>query len=245
MAAEGATAVVNSHRSTADGRSVAREIQRSGGQALYVSADMGVEEEVRALADVIIQKYGAIDIIVHNAVSGCERPMDRVTWSEFELAMRVNTFGLISLANCFRNHRREGSKLLYVSSVGAGRALQGYGPVGASKAASESVIRSLALEWAPTTQANVVRPNMIPTVSLNAFSWAEGLNKIVDAETPLGVGSIDQLASVALWLCSSEADYVTGQTITVDGGWGATLYRRALDIVPARENVSAGIGGAS
>ncbi len=228
LSAEGAKVIVNSHRSAPDGRAVATGIQQAGGEAIYVSADVGSEADVRALAGVVERQYGGIDIIVHNAASGYERPICATTWPEFRTAVLVNTYALVLLARHLGPLRRDRSKVLYVSSMGAERALDGYGSVGAAKAASEAVIRSLALEWAPRTQANVIRPNIIPSVSLRSFSWADRLWQILEEETPLGIQDVGQLVAVALWLCSSDADYLTGQVITADGGLSATVYRPGL-----------------
>ncbi|MEU1626523.1 SDR family oxidoreductase [Streptomyces sp. NPDC020096] len=228
LAAEGARVVLNSRRTPVDGRLAASEIQRAGGEAVYVSADIGDEASVGELAGVVERRFGGIDIIVHNAASGFERPIDATTWPEFEQAMRVNTYALIALARHFRPMFRDGGKFVYVSSIGAQLGLSGYGSIGAAKAASEAVIRSLALEWAPRVQANTVRPNIIPSVSLRSFTWADTLWKLFDEESPLGIQDIRQLVDVALWLCSSDSDYVTGQVISADGGMSTTMCRDGL-----------------
>jgi NAD(P)-dependent dehydrogenase (short-subunit alcohol dehydrogenase family) len=228
MAAEGATVILNSHQNSADGRAAAREICAAGGAAVYVPADIGKEEDVRRLADVVTQRFGRIDVLVHNAARGFERPVEMTTWSEFEEAMRVNTYGLIALARHFRPIFQPGGRFVYVSSLGAELALTGYGAIGATKAASEAVIRSLALEWAPQIRANAVRPNIIPTVSLRSFTWSDALWEVFSQESPLGVRDLKELISAALWLCSRDSEYVTGQVIAVDGGFSATMCRPAL-----------------
>ena len=232
LAAGGASLVLNSRLSAVDGRNLATEINRAGGTAIYVSADIGQEDDIRGLAAVVEQQFGRIDIIVHNAAGGFERPIDDTSWSEFEQAMRVNTYALIALARHFRPLFGENGKFLYVSSIGAELGLGGYGAIGATKAASEAVIRSLALEWAPRVQANSIRPNIISTVSLRSFSWSDTLLKIIDQESPLGVQDIQQLVNVAAWLCGPESDYVTGQVIAADGGFSTTMCRDGLTAQP-------------
>ncbi|GGK75413.1 SDR family oxidoreductase [Mangrovihabitans endophyticus] len=231
FAAEGAHLVLNSHRSATDGRDLASEINRAGdGRAVYVCTDVGEEENLRGLAGLVADQFGRIDVIVHNAPSGFERPVDATTWYEFEVAMRVNTYALIGLARWFRPLFGERGKFLYVSSIGAERALAGYGTIGAAKAASEALIRSLALEWAPRVQANTIRPNIISSVSLRSFSWSDLLWKITDEESPLGIQDVSRLVDVALWMCSPDADYVTGQVISADGGFSTTMCRDGLTI---------------
>lgn len=225
LAAEGAKVIVNSHRSTADGRLVASRIRAAGGEAVYAAADIGDEDAIRDLAAAVRQQFGGIDIVVHNAARGYERAIDATTLAEFQEALLVNTYALIALARHFRDLFRDRGKLLYVSSSGAELALAGYGSIGAAKAASEAVIRSLALEWAPLVHANAIRPNVIDSVSLRSFSWAEQFQRLTDEEAPLGLPDLSQLVNVALWLCGPDSDYVNGQVITVDGGQSTTVCR--------------------
>lgn len=230
LASGGAKVVLNSRGSAADGRILARDIVAGGGEAIYVEADIGDENKVRDLAAVVARKYNAIDIIVHNAARGYERSVDETTWPQFEEALRVNTYAIVALARHFRPLFRPGGKFLYVSSIGAERGMPGYSAIGASKAAGEALIRSLALEWAPDVQANTVRPNVIPTFSLRSFTWADDLWKVFEDEAPLGVTSVEELARTALWLCSNESDYVNGQVISVDGGFTTSMRRPGLAV---------------
>lgn len=130
LAAEGAKVVLNSHQSLTDGRELARQITAVGGTAIYVAADMGDESNIAELARIVGQVYGRIDIIVHNAARGYERPVDETSLSEFDETMRVNTFALIALARHFRPIFRDGGKFLYVSSLGAEFGLAGDGAIG-------------------------------------------------------------------------------------------------------------------
>jgi NAD(P)-dependent dehydrogenase (short-subunit alcohol dehydrogenase family) len=230
LAAGGATVILNSRSSSADGRALAREITDAGGEAIYVAADIGQESAIAALAEIVRREFGRIDVIVHNAAWGYERPVDATTLAEFQDTMQVNTYALIAMARHFRPLFSEGGKFLYVSSIGAELAMAGYGTIGAAKAASEAVIRSLALEWAPRVQANVIRPIFISSVSLRSFSWAEALRTLVETESPLGIPDIAQLVDVALWLCGPDSSYVTGQVISVDGGFSAVVRRPGLTL---------------
>jgi NAD(P)-dependent dehydrogenase (short-subunit alcohol dehydrogenase family) len=236
LAEAGAKVVVNSHRSSTDGRAVARQICAAGGEAIYVAADIGDEASIEQLAAVVRDRFGGIDIVVHNAAGGFQRAIDDTSLAEFEQAMRVNTFALIALARHFRPLFRPGGAFLYVSSLGADLALAGYGAIGAAKAASEAVIRSLALEWAPQIRANVIRPNIFSSVSLRSFTWGDALWKVLDEESPLGVREAGQLVNAALWLCGPESDYVTGQVIAADGGFSASMLRPSLSAATPDRN---------
>ena len=94
------------------------------------------------------------------------------------------------------------------------------------KAASEAIVRSLALELAPRIQVNTLRPSIMSTVSLRAFSLGEKFLELAATESPLGPARLTDLVSAALFLCSSDADYITGQTLDVDGGMSSSIFRR-------------------
>src|SRR4051812_41029639 len=215
LAAEGARVIVNSANTPVDGRLVAREIQDAGHRAVFVRASMESEADIQALAELVGRNFGRVDVVVHNAAGGCECEAVETTWQDFERTFRVNTFALIALARHLSPLMPDGGKMLFVSSFGATRAVPGYAVVGASKAASEALVRSLAMELAPRVQVNAIRPAVLPTVSLRAFSLADEFLRLTANEAPLGPGGIDEVIGAAAFLCSSEADYVTGQTLDV------------------------------
>jgi enoyl-[acyl-carrier protein] reductase III len=226
LAKEGATVVLNSSRTPFDGAVVASEANDAGGEAIYVQADVSQEGDVEQIAQLIEDRFGRIDIVVHSAADGLESRTQEVDWSDFERTFRTNSYALVSLARSLGPLMGKG-KMLYISSFGAERAVPGYGVVGASKAAGEALVRSLAMELAPAVQVNGVRPAILPTVSLRAFSLADEFLEMAEREAPMGRGSIENVVDCALFLCSSEADFITGQVVPVDGGMGTTVFRKS------------------
>lgn len=226
LAAAGASVVLNSSRTPFDGAVVASAASAEGGSAIYVRADIASEDDVARLAELIRERYGRIDIIVHNAADGRESKTTTARWSDFERALKTNAFALVSLARSLTPLMAEG-KMVYVSSFGSVRALPGYGVIGASKAAGEALVRSLAMELAPRIQVNGLRPGVLPTVSLRAFSLADEFLEMVRTETPMGPGTVEDVVRSALFLCSSEAGFVTGQMLAVDGGLESSVFRRS------------------
>lgn len=218
--------VLNSSRTPFDGAVVASEVNDAGGKAIYVQADVSREEDVEQIAQLIEKRFGRMDIVIHSAADGLESRTQDVDWPGFERTFRLNSYALVSLASSFAPLMSEG-KILYISSFGAERAVPGYGVVGASKAAGEALVRSLAMELAPTVQVNGVRPAILPTVSLRAFSLADEFLEMAEREAPMGTGSIGNVVDCALFLCSSEADFITGQVVPVDGGMGTTVFRKS------------------
>jgi NAD(P)-dependent dehydrogenase (short-subunit alcohol dehydrogenase family) len=225
LAAEGASVIVNSALTPVDGAGVAAEIKRTGGRAIYVRANMASEVELEALAELVRSRFGRIEIVIHNAAGGCECRADEIAWPDFERTFRTNTYALVVLARTLAPLMRDRGKMLYVSSFGALRAVPGYALVGASKAASEAIVRSLALELAPRIQVNTLRPSIMSTVSLRAFSLGEKFLELAATESPLGPARLEDLVNAALFLCSSDADYITGQTLDVDGGMSSSIFR--------------------
>jgi NAD(P)-dependent dehydrogenase (short-subunit alcohol dehydrogenase family) len=229
LGAEGATVLVNSWHTAVDGRNVAQGINERGGKAFFVRASMEREEDIAALGALVAERFGRLDVIVHNAAGGCECLAADTSWADFERTFRVNSFALIALARHLGPVLGERSKLVYISSFGSTRAVPGYAVVGASKAASEALVRSLAMELAPKTQVNCVRPSILPTVSLRAFSLADEFLAMTEEEAPSGLGQLEDGVGAVLFLASGDADYITGQCLDVDGGLSTSIHRARWD----------------
>ncbi|MFD8982995.1 SDR family NAD(P)-dependent oxidoreductase [Streptomyces sp. NPDC059564] len=226
MAGQGARVVVNSASTAVDGRIVARAIKGAGGQASYICADVSDEEQVAAMAGLVREKFGRLDVVVHCAAGGSEARVIDATLPMFERTFSVNSYSLVTLARHLSPLMPAGSRFLYMSSVGAIRASHGYGVVGAAKAASEALVRSLALELAPSgITVNGLRTTAFPSLSLRYFSGGGDWLELCDREAPLGPPPPEKIAETILLLCSGGADYLTGQVLNLDGGWLTSVQR--------------------
>ncbi|MEU4802863.1 SDR family oxidoreductase [Actinosynnema sp. NPDC023587] len=227
---QGARVVVNSAGSPVDGRLVARSIREAGGRAVYVRADVGLEEHVAELAALVRERFGRLDVLVHCAAGGAASPIAEAGYDKFERAMRINSYSLIALARHLGPLMPRGGKVLYLSSMGSIMATPGgYGLVGAAKAASEALVRSLAHEFADRgISVNALRTTAVRTLSLRYFATADAFLKIAREEAPMGAPPLLKVAETALLLCTPAADYVTGQVVNVDGGWLSSLHRPDL-----------------
>jgi enoyl-[acyl-carrier protein] reductase III len=114
-----------------------------------------------------------------------------------------------------------GSRIIAISSLGAGRAIPQYTVVGASKAALESLARHLALDLGPAgINVNLISPGIVETKALDYFPNREQLLDVAGRRTPLGrLATPADVAAVVLFLCSDAASMIHGQTIHVDGGY--------------------------
>jgi NAD(P)-dependent dehydrogenase (short-subunit alcohol dehydrogenase family) len=232
LAEQGATVVINSARSVLDGQLVARGIVADGGSAIYVQADVSEDDDLRQLADIIADRYGRLDILIHNAAGGHETTAVDADYQAFETTMRTNSYSLVRLTSLLRPQLSRGARVIYMSSFGSTRATPGYAIVGASKAASEALVRSLAMELAPhEIGVNSVRASVLPTSSLRYFSLGEELLSLAAAECPMGAADMSSTADAVLLLCETSGRYVTGQVVDVDGGWGTAFWRSTFGAV--------------
>jgi enoyl-[acyl-carrier protein] reductase III len=139
--------------------------------------------------------------------------------------MSVNARALLLCAQQAAAVLRPGGAIVSISSLGSGRVVPAYGAIGASKAALESLTRSLAVEMAPAgVRVNAVSGGVVDTASIRHHPGWEELGARAKAQTPSGrLGTPEEIASVVLFLCSPAASWIAGQTIVVDGGMSLRL----------------------
>jgi enoyl-[acyl-carrier protein] reductase III len=187
-----------------------------------VQADVGKPGDVRALFDRIRERGGSLDGIVHSAALGRFQPMLEVRPIEWDAAMRVNAHAMLLLVREALGLLREpGSSIVALSSLGAQRYVPFYGAIGASKAALESVVRSLAVELGPRgIRVNVVAGGLIEGETLEQFPQSQLLRDAVAQRTPANrLGRPEDIADVVVFLLSDGARWINGQTLVVDGGF--------------------------
>jgi enoyl-[acyl-carrier protein] reductase III len=205
---------------------------------ITIRADLSKEESVTEIMVEVRKRFGRLDYLVSNAVFGVLKPIGEFTARRFDISMNANARAYLLLAQAASDlmvppgsvddswERPAGGlrplmkRIVALSSLGSVKTIPGYAAVGASKAAIESLTKYLAVELAHRgIGVNAVSGGLVETDSLKAFSdqseWVENQIK----KTPLGrVGEPDDIARVAVWLLSDQAEWVTGQTIIADGG---------------------------
>lgn len=232
FAAEGATVVIVA-RSSQDLEGVARIIHDDGiGSAHVAVADAGDDDSMSSLAESIRSIVGVPDILVPNAGHYLAGRFDDIALADFRAVMEVNYFGLLRTIKPFTGEmaaRGSGSIVVIASTAGRqGSAFQT--PYNASKHAVVGLVRSLALELAPSAvRVNAVAPGYVKTGMLGSAvdTFAEILDLPKDAVMPqliarrVPIGrEIDphEIASLAVYLASDESRSVIGQVMHVDGG---------------------------
>ena len=229
FAAEGADLVINYFRNREAADETAADIRALGRRAHIVRADMGSPEDIEQLVDAAGTAFGGLDILVHNAASGYNRPVKEQRVKGWDWTLNINARAALFLAQraAPMMEARGGGAIVNISSVGSQRVLPEYVVVGASKAALEAVTRYLAVELAAQNiVVNAVSAGIVRTEALKHFpQMRERFEEVFEyalERTPAGrVIMPDDVAHVVAFLCSPEAFMIRGQTILIDGG--ATL----------------------
>lgn len=223
LAAEGADVVVHFRSHPEGAQSVVERIATLGRRTVAVQADLGrVAEAQRLIADGVA-RLGPLDILVNNA--GVERHADfwDVSEADYDFVMDVNLKGVFFTTQAFVRHllaaKRPG-KIINTSSVHEELPFPHFTPYSMSKGGLKMMTRTLAIELAPFgVTVNSIAPGAIETpINKKLLSDPEKLRALL-GNIPLGrLGAPGDIAGVAAFLASSDADYITGATIVADGG---------------------------
>jgi NAD(P)-dependent dehydrogenase (short-subunit alcohol dehydrogenase family) len=222
---EGAKAVIVDIDAEAAKR-VVSELQAVGGSGLAVIADVTDDDAVREMARTAVDGFGGIDILINNAgihLDHAQLPYTTDALPLWRSVMDVNVIGALSCAVACREAMaaRGGGSIINQSSMAAYSASGAYG---VSKLALNALTVSLAGELAPSgIRVNGIAPGLVDSEA--AVAWMndpvrKGIeDTLVRGQLVKRLGSMDDLANMVLFLCSSEASFITGQTILVDGGY--------------------------
>jgi len=202
---------------------VAQQISGAGGTAVAIPADVSNEQAVCDLIAATIARFGTLDAAFNNAgILGQLKPIIDLTAADFDQTIAVNTRGVwLLMREQIRAMQQLGVQgaIVNTSSFVAAAASAGTSVYAASKAALDSMVKAIALEVGPHgIRVNNVAPGVIRT-PMSAGIDAAGLKKFGDHAALRRVGEPEDVADVALWLCTQDARFVTGQTILVDGGF--------------------------
>ena len=220
LAAAGAAVFLNYARDDASAARTAGEIAAAGGEATPVKANLGDPAQVVDLFS-RIGSTGPVDVLVHAAALGSFKATVDVRANQWDLTMSVNARALLLCAQqAAPLMAGRGGRMLAISSLGSGRVIPQYGAIGAAKAALEALVRYLAVELAAhRIGVNALAPGLLDTPSIRRHPQHAALAAAALARTPSGrLATLDDVADVALFLCSPLADQIVGQTLVLDGG---------------------------
>ena len=221
LARAGCEVCVNYFSSAEEAEALSRELETQGVRSFSFQADVTDHPAIEEMFEAIRAEFGKLDILVSNAASGVLRPALEMTSKHWRRCMETNALALNYLVQQARSLMGRGSRVLALSSLGAHRAVPDYAFVGASKAALESLVRSLSMELAPFgISVNTISAGVVDTDAIKHFRNREQLLEEFMTRSQLGRElTASDVADVAYLLCLPEAEAIRGQTIVVDAGY--------------------------
>lgn len=222
LAEAGAAVVVSSRKQDAID-AVVKQLQDKGLEAIAIAANAGKTEDLKKLVQATIDKYGGIDIIINNAAANpAYGPVEQTEPWAYDKIMDVNVKGPFELSRLALASMKErgGGAVINISSIGGLSPEHMLGIYSVSKAALISLTKVMAKEWGQYgVRANTICPGLIKTKFSQTLWSNEKIMKRIERQLPLSrVGTVEEIAGLALFLASEASAYCTGSVFTADGG---------------------------
>ena len=203
-------------------RQTAAAITEAGGEALVIACDVSVPEQVEAAVKRTVQTFGRLDIAFNNAgVENKAAPVAEIEISEWDRILDINLRGtFLCMKHEIAQMLTQGGGVVVNTSSGAGiRGVAGGSSYAASKHAIIGLTKSAALDYAKSNiRVNAILPGNIETPMMDRFTGGD-IQKAIALE-PIGrLGKPEEIAEAVLWMSSDLGAFVTGASISVDGGW--------------------------
>jgi len=222
FAREGARLVVSGRRADA-GKALVEELRGRGVEAEFVAADVRKEDDVRALVDRTVARFGRLDVAVNNAgTEGQPGPLTAQSAESYAATFDTNVLGtMLSLKHELRVMELQGGgSIINLSSTMGSRGAPGASMYVASKHAVEGLTKVAALEGAATgVRVNAVAPGPVDTGMLDRFTGTPERKAGLIAGVPVKrAGTPEEIAEAIVFLASNKASFITGQVVGVNGG---------------------------
>ena len=204
----------------ADAEKLAAELNQLRPQsALVVAADVARPESVQAMMQELKQRSGGIDFLINNAAILRDRTVAKMSLDEWKSVLDVNLSGVFHCCKFGLEVMRDGGAIVSMGSIAAIQGFYGQANYAAAKSGVQAMMRVISREAARRgIRANTIAPGVIETAM--AATIPENVRAEMMKNIPLArFGATEDVANVALFLCSPLAAYVTGQTLEVNGGW--------------------------
>jgi 3-oxoacyl-[acyl-carrier protein] reductase len=222
LAAEGAAVVVNYASSKTGADKVVNEINRAGGKAVAVQADVARQADIDRLFAETKQAFGRLDILVNNAGIYEFAPLEQITEEHFQKQFNLNVLGLLLTTQAaLKYFSPAGGSVVNVSSLVSTLAPPSGSVYSATKAAVDAITGSLAKELgARNIRVNAVRPGLVETEGTHASGFTSGdFHDGYVRNAPLGrIGQPQEIATAVTFLASGDSSWITGETLLVSGG---------------------------
>jgi enoyl-[acyl-carrier protein] reductase III len=222
LARDGASIVVNYKANEDLAAHTVRDVEAAGGRAIAVRADMESPEEIDELFGAVEREHGRLDWFVANAAASSFKSILDLKPHNLDRSFAMNVRAFVLGAQRAVPLMRDGGRIVALSSYGSIRAYPTYANLGAAKAALESWVRSMALEFAHLgVNVNAVNGGIIESASSAYFYGVPGmpsLDTVLPKIPKRRMGTVEEMAQVIAFLLAPGSEYITGQTLVVDGG---------------------------
>ena len=215
------------------------ELRAEGFQALAISGDVSRAEDVKGAVQRIVKEWGRVDVLVNNAATPNKNfALADLPEAHLDRVMAVNVKGPLLCIQAVVPVMKAGGggTVINISSISARSCYPGIGPYSMSKSALENLTLQAAVELGPDKiRVNSISPGWFRTQRNESHYQAPGELARRHATIPLGrIGAIGDVARLALFLASEESDYITGESIEIDGGLLAAALKSSADLARLR-----------
>ncbi|MSP14001.1 MAG: SDR family oxidoreductase [Chloroflexi bacterium] len=222
LAQHGFDLVVNYRSHGDEAQQVVQDIKHLGGKALAIQADVGVRQEVENLFDQALSHFGRLDAVVANAFYAIRVPFIEMAWADVQRVVDVTLFGVWHACQLGARQmvkQGEGGKIVIISSIHAEVPFADWSAYNMCKVGIIHLGATIANELAAHhINVNVINPGWIDTPGERAY-YTEAEIQAGGARIPWGrLGTSEELGTAVAFLCSPQADYITGSVLRIDGG---------------------------
>jgi enoyl-[acyl-carrier protein] reductase III len=223
LARRGVDVVVNYKKNADLAEETLAEVRAAGADGITVQADIEQPDDIDRLFEVVKETYGKLDLFVANAAAAAFKPVSQLKIHHLDRSYATNTRSFVLMAQRAAELMTGGGKIVTVTSYGSLRAFPTYAALGAAKAANEAWVTFMATEFGPKNiTVNAVNGGLIDTDSLdyfyNSVPGMAPMQSVIEKIPLQRKGTADDMADAIDFLLSEKAGYITGQTLSVDGG---------------------------
>lgn len=229
LADQGANILLHYRKNEEAAQAVKKEIEQKGCQVWLYQSDLTNENERQSLCEKILSEHQSLDIFIANAAATAFKPLIDLEAHHITktLDLVITSFILLTkkLHPILKNRE---SHIVTISGIDTVKIFPGHGLLAAAKSALETLTKYFAVELADDKiHVKGFNPGFVDTDSTRFYlgsSFDELTKKIADLAPQKGVGSVEDVAKIVRWLCQTESDWMTGQTLHADGGLSLKLF---------------------
>ena len=221
LAADGASVAITYSKGAGAAAEVVRDIESAGGKAIAIQADATDAKAVNAALEQVVKTFGRLDILVNNAGTAIPKPFEEATLEELNTVIDINLRGVFIATQAALRHLPDGGRIISIGScVGERNMTPGLAAYAATKGAVKMFTQGLAREvGARGITVNNVQPGPIDT-DLNPAEGDWATPQITNTALKR-YGQVEDIAAMVAFVAGPEAGYITGASLTVDGGTNA------------------------